>query len=77
MALAYTNGTWMQLVGDRTGDDTVVWSLTHGEPYLRRTSKGTTSELRATLIDVLTGKKRAPAIDKMAEPGFGPEVGGK
>lgn len=73
MALAYTNGTWMQLVGDRSGD-TVVWSLTHGEPYLRRTFKGTTKDLQQTLIDVLAGKKRAPAIDKNAEPGFGPEL---
>lgn len=76
MALAYTNGTWMQLVGDRSGD-TVVWSLTHGEPYLRRTFKGTTAELRTTLIDVLAGKKRPPAIDKKTEPGFGPELNAK
>src|SRR5262245_26518198 len=45
-ALAYTNGTWMQFVGDKTGTDTVIFSLTHGEPYLRRTFKGTTVELK-------------------------------
>ncbi len=75
-ALAYTNGTWMQLVGDKTGADTAVWSLTHGEPYLRRTFKGPTAELKSLLIDVLAGKKRAPEIDKKESPGFGPEVAG-
>ena len=73
-ALAYTNGTWMQLVGDKTGPDTAVWSLTHGEPYLRRTYKGPTDDLKQTVIDVLAGKKRAPAIDNKETPGFGPEV---
>ena len=76
-ALAYTNGTWMQLVGDKTGADTAVWSLTHGEPYLRRTYKGPTDDLKQTVIDVLAGKKRAPAIDNKETPGFGPEVTGK
>ncbi|MCS7045881.1 MAG: hypothetical protein NZO58_05955 [Gemmataceae bacterium] len=75
-ALAFTNGTWMQLVGDRTGPETAVWSLTHGEPYLRRTFAGTTAELRTLLTDVLAGKKRAPKINEKEPPGFGPEVGG-
>jgi hypothetical protein len=74
MALAYTNGTWMQFVGDRTAADSAVWSLTHGEPYLRRTFKGPTDELKKTLVDVLAGKKAAPALDKKEAPGFGPEV---
>lgn len=76
-ALAFTNGTWMQLVGDKTGADTAVWSLTHGEPYLRRTFQGTTAEMKSLLMDVLAGKKRAPKIDDKASPGFGPEVAGK
>jgi hypothetical protein len=76
-ALAYTNGTWMQFVGDKTEADAAVWSLTHGEPYLRRTYKGSTSDLRQTIIDVLAGKKRAPAIDNQEAPGFGPEISAK
>lgn len=75
-ALAYTNGTWMQFVGDKTAADTAVFSLTHGEPYLRRTFKGTTADLKTTLVEVLAGKKRAPEIDKKESPGFGPEVAG-
>jgi hypothetical protein len=74
LALTYTNGTWMQLVGKRTGDGTAVWSLTHGEPYLRRTFSGTTAELRQVLVDALAGKKRLPDINKAESPGFGPEV---
>ena len=77
IALAYTNGTWMQFVGDKTGESTSVWSLTQGEPYLRRTFKGSTDELRTTLVEVLAGKKRAPQIDEKVTPGFGPEVGSK
>jgi hypothetical protein len=73
-ALAYSNGTWMHFIGDRTGADTVVWSLTHGEPYLRRTYKGPTEELKKVLVDVLASKKRAPDIDPKESPGFGPEV---
>ena len=74
IALAYTNGTWMQLVGDKTGADSVVWSLTHGEPYLRRTYSGPTDELKSLLVDVLAGKKNPPPINKNEKPGFGPEV---
>src|SRR5262249_29614764 len=42
---AYTNGTWFQVVGKQDGE-TVRWSFTHCEPYLRRTFKGTTQELQ-------------------------------
>ena len=75
-ALAYTNGTWMQFVGDKTGADTAVFGLTHGEPYLRRTYSGPTTDLKATLVEVLAGKKRAPQINEKESPGFGPEVAG-
>jgi len=74
---AYTNGTWMQWVGDMTGPDAAVLSLTHGEPYLRRTFKGTTAEMRQTLVDGLAGKKRLPNYNENEPPGFGPEVGAR
>jgi hypothetical protein len=74
LALVYTNGTWMQFVGRRTGESTAVWTLTHGEPYLRRTFSGTTAELTQTLKDALAGKKRLPDINKEETPGFGPVV---
>lgn len=72
-AFAFTNGTWFQMVGQRSGDN-MVWSLSHGEPYLRRTFKGTTDELRHTVADVLAGKKKAPPVNAKEEPGFGPEL---
>ncbi len=73
-ALAYTNGTWMQFVGDKTGDDSAVLSLTHGEPYLSRTYHGPTSELKKLVEDALAGKKAWPKVDGKQPPGFGPEI---
>lgn len=71
----YSNGTWFQMIG-RIGDDPtkVTWSLTHGEPYLRRTFKGTTEELKQIIIDGLANKKAPPEPNAKEEPGFGPEV---
>ncbi len=75
---AYTNGTWFQITGQQTGDaGKVAWSLTHGEPYLRRTFKGTTAEMRQLVIDGLAGKAKLPGVNKKEEPGFGPEVPAK
>jgi hypothetical protein len=74
VALAYTNGTWMQMVAQKGDADAAVWILTHGEPYLRRTFKGPTAEMRQVLIDAIAGKKRLPAINEKETPGFGPEV---
>jgi hypothetical protein len=73
ISFAYTNGTWFQMVGVKSGDN-VVWNLTHGEPYLRRTFKGTTDEMKQTVQDVLKGKKRPPAFNEKEAPGFGPEL---
>ncbi|HXG08932.1 MAG TPA: hypothetical protein VNK04_04015, partial [Gemmataceae bacterium] len=74
-ALAYTNGTWFQMVGHRSSDtDAVRWAFTHCEPYLRRTFKGTTAELRQVIGDALAGKKTPPEPDPREPPGLGPEV---
>jgi outer membrane protein assembly factor BamB len=75
LALAYTAGTWFQLLGQKAdGEDFVRWSFNHCEPYLRRTYRDGTAELRQTILDHLTDKKKAPEPDTKAEPGLGPEV---
>lgn len=72
-AFAYTNGTWFQIAGVES-DGAVRWSFTHGEPYLRKTFKGTTAELKQVVVDGLAGKKDPPKPDTKETPGFGPEV---
>src|SRR5262245_5846366 len=71
VAFAYTNGTWFQMTGE---DEPVRWALVHGEPYLRRTFKGTTAELKQVIVDGLAGKTKPPEPNEKEEPGFGPEV---
>ncbi len=72
-ALAYTNGSWFQIIGAES-DGAMRWSFTHGEPYLRKTFKGSTAELKQAVIDGLSGKKEPPKPDAKEKPGFGPEV---
>jgi outer membrane protein assembly factor BamB len=72
-AFAYTNGTWFQIVGVEA-DGMVRWSFTHGEPYLRKTYKGGTADLKRIIVDGLAGKKEPPKSDNKEKPGFGPEV---
>jgi outer membrane protein assembly factor BamB len=74
-AFAFTNGTWFHLSYKQTGEPSeVAWSLTHGEPYLRRTFKGTTAELRQIVTDALANKAKPPDYNEKEVPGFGPEV---
>jgi len=73
MALGYTEGTWLQLLGQTDGGQT-RWAFTHCETYLRRTYKGTTAELRSLVADVLAGKRKSPPPDPKERPGFGPEL---
>jgi outer membrane protein assembly factor BamB len=72
-AFAYTNGSWFQIIGVET-DGQVRWSFTHGEPYLRKTFKGGTAELKQIVVDNLAGKAKPPEPDTREKPGFGPEV---
>jgi outer membrane protein assembly factor BamB len=75
LAFAYTNGTWFQMKGEKAANsETVRWAFTHAEPYLRRTFKDGTADLRQLIVDTLAGKKTPPAPDLKVEPGFGPEV---
>ncbi len=72
-ALAYTNGTWFRIIGVES-DGVYRWTFTHGEPYLRKTFKGSTAELKQVVVDGLSGKKDPPKPDPKEQPGFGPEV---
>jgi outer membrane protein assembly factor BamB len=75
-AVAYSNGTWFQMAGVRDDDgDVVRLPFTHLEPYLRRTYKGTTAELKQVVVDGLAGKKEPPDPNQKEKPGIGPEVG--
>ena len=73
MMLAFTNGTWFQVLGQTDGDQT-RWAFTHCEIYLRRTFKGTTKELKEILADVVAGKSKAPPPNPKEPPGFGPTL---
>jgi hypothetical protein len=75
-AMAFTDGTWFSLQGVIDDDGkTVRWAFLHGEPYLRRTFKGTTAEMRQICIDGLAKKAAPPAPNEKEPPGFGPAVG--
>ncbi|MFO0799009.1 MAG: PQQ-binding-like beta-propeller repeat protein [Gemmataceae bacterium] len=72
-AMAFTDGTWFSIQGAVDDDGkTVRWVFLHGEPYLRRTFKGTTAELRQVCVDGLAKKAAPPAPNEKEAPGFGP-----
>jgi outer membrane protein assembly factor BamB len=73
-AFAYTNGTWFQMAGAAEDGDVLRLPFTHIEPYLRRTFKGTTAELKQVAVDGLSGKKEPPDPNQKEKPGVGPEV---
>ncbi len=72
-AFAYSNGTWFQVIGQKTADR-IAWRFTHLEPYLRRTYKGTTKELQQIVKDTLAGKIKPPEANPKEAPGVGPEI---
>jgi hypothetical protein len=71
----YTNGTWVQFaaVTEETQTSLPI-AFHHFEPYLRRTFKGTTAEMRQVSIDGLSGKNSPPPYDPKEPGGFGPEL---
>lgn len=73
MMLAFTNGTWFQVLGQTEVDQT-RWAFTHCEIYLRRTFAGTTEELTKTITDVVAGKAKPPAPNPKEPAGFGPPL---
>jgi outer membrane protein assembly factor BamB len=71
----YTEGTWFAMNGIQPKEaESPRWSWAHFEPYLRRTYKGSTAEMRELVADVLAGKKKAPEVDNKVAPGIGPEI---
>ena len=58
-AFAFTNGTWLQILGRKPDDGPATWRFLNCEPYLRGTFKGTTEEL--TLGGVRTRRGRDDA----------------
>src|SRR5262245_1398019 len=72
IGFAYSNGTWFQFLGEKDGES-YRWGYTHAEPYLRRTFKGTTAEMKQTVEDALSNKKEPPEPNLEEKPGLGPE----
>jgi hypothetical protein len=71
----FANGTWFQLIGEKKEDsEAIALAFTHFEPYLRRTFKGTTAEMKEIVADGLAGKREPPAINVAEPPGIGPPV---
>jgi hypothetical protein len=73
MILAFSNGTWFQVLGQSDGRQT-RWAFTHCETYLRRTFKGRTAELEQIITDALAGTKKPPPPNPQEPPGLGPEI---
>jgi outer membrane protein assembly factor BamB len=72
-AMAFVEGSWFAVQGtvDDT-DKTVRWAFQSGEPFLRRTFKGTSAELIQVLEDGIAKKAKPPAPDEKEKPGYGP-----
>lgn len=72
-AMAFVEGTWFSLQGTiDDADKSVRWAFQNGEPFLRRTFKGTSAELVKVIEDGLTKKTRPPMADDKVKPGYGP-----
>ena len=72
---SYSNGTWFQLLATKAPEgEKTVFRFLHCEPYLRRTYKGTTEEMKTLINDVLAGIATPPEFNDKEAPGLGPEV---
>jgi outer membrane protein assembly factor BamB len=73
--MAFIEGTWFSLQGTLDDDGkTVRWAFLHCEPYLRRTFKGTTAELKTVVADGLSKKAEPPTPNDKEPPGYGPPI---
>ena len=74
-AKAFVEGTWFSVQGTEDPADKVVrWAFQCGEPFLRRTFKGTTAEMVRVVEDGLANKAKPPAANEKEEAGYGPVV---
>ncbi len=74
-AKVFVEGTWFSIYGTTDADgNTIRWAFLHGEPYLRRTFKGTSAEMIQILHDCLAKKAKPPEPDEKEKPGYGPVV---
>ena len=74
-AKAFVEGSWFSLYGTLDADGTTIrWAFLHGEPFLRRTFKGTSAELIKTIEDALAKKAKPPEPDEKEKGGYGPAV---
>jgi outer membrane protein assembly factor BamB len=74
-AMGFVEGTWFSVIGTIDEDGkTVRWAFQNCEPYLRRTFKGTTAELKKVVEDALAKKAEPPAPNEKEPPGYGPPV---
>ncbi|MBA4191581.1 MAG: hypothetical protein C0467_26680 [Planctomycetaceae bacterium] len=72
-AMAFVEGSWFSLQGTPDPETkTIRWAFLHGEPFLRRTFKGTTAEMVKVIEDGLAKKAKPPMADENEKPGFGP-----
>ncbi len=72
-AMAFVEGSWFSMQGTQDETDKLVrWAFQNGEPYLRRTFKGSSTELVRIIEDGLAKKAKPPAPDEKEKPGYGP-----
>jgi outer membrane protein assembly factor BamB len=72
-AKVFVEGSWFSVHGTEDPADKVVrWAFQNGEPFLRRTFKGTSAELIRVIEDGLAKKAKPPAPDDKEKPGYGP-----
>ncbi len=77
IGFGFTNGTWFSMDGridKQEGKEVVRWSFLHCEPYLRRTFKGTTDEMKQVVSDAIARKKAPPVPNEKEPPGFGEPI---
>jgi hypothetical protein len=74
-AFSYSNGTWFQLLATKVPENQkTVFAFLHCEPYLRKTFKGTTEEMKTAVCDVVAGRAKPPEPNPKEPSGLGPEV---